>query len=99
MKEEPEANPPKKEPECSFCREDTHSYQTCPGLRQMVLEQANELTCRWVAEYEKSQEEAIRHTIQEEYHPATSVLDPWPHGVVQLLCSTLQREEPGEGDG
>ena len=76
MKEEPEASPPKKEPECSFCGEETHSYQTCPGLRQMVLEQANELTCQWVAEYEKSQEEATRHTIREEYGPATSVLDP-----------------------
>ena len=76
MKEELEAFPPKKEPECSFCGEETHSYQTCPGLRQMVIEQANELTRRQVAEYEKSQEEATRHTIQEEYGPATSVLDP-----------------------
>ena len=42
----------------------------------MVLEQANELTHWRVAEYEKSQEEAIRHTIQEEYGPTTSVSDP-----------------------
>ena len=53
-----------------------HSYQTCPVLRQMVLEQANEFTCWQVAEYEKSQEEAIRLTIQEEYGPTTLVLDP-----------------------
>ena len=63
MKEEPEVSPPKKEPKCSFCREETHSYQTCPVLRQMVLEQTNELTCWQMAEYEKSQEEAIRCTI------------------------------------
>ena len=42
----------------------------------MVLEQANELTHWRVAEYEKSQEEAIRHTIREEYGPTTSVSDP-----------------------
>ena len=63
IKEEPEVLPPRREPKCSFCGEETHSYQTCPVLRQMVLEQANELTHRRVAEYEKSQEEAIRHTI------------------------------------
>ena len=42
----------------------------------MVLKQTNELTRRRMAEYEKSQEEAIRHTIREEYGPTTSVLDP-----------------------
>ena len=63
IKEEPEVSIPKREPKCSFCREETHSYQTCPVLRQMILKQANELTHRRVAEYEKSQEEAIRHTI------------------------------------
>ena len=42
----------------------------------MVLEQVNELTHWQVAEYEKSQEEAIRRTIQEEYGPMTSVSDP-----------------------
>ena len=55
---------------------ETHSYQTCLVLRQMVLEQVNELTHRRVGEYERSQEEAIRHTIQEEYGPTTSVSDP-----------------------
>ena len=63
IKEEPEVSPPKREPKCSFCGEETHSYQTCPVLRQMILEQANELTCWRVAEYKKSQEEAIRRTI------------------------------------
>ena len=76
IKEEPEVSPPKREPKCSFCREETNSYQTCQMLKQMIIEQADELT-RWrVAEYEKSQGEAIRHTIQEEYGPATSVSDP-----------------------
>ena len=42
----------------------------------MIIEQADELTCRRVAEYEKSQGEAIRHTILEEYGQATSVSDP-----------------------
>ena len=92
MKEEPEASPPKKEPECSFCREETHSYQTCPRLRQMVIEQANELTRRRVAEYEKSQEEAIRHTIQEEYGPATSVLDPM---ATRSSAATLLHPQEG----
>ena len=63
IKEEPEVSPPKGEPKCSFCGEETHSYQTCPVLRQMVLEQANELTHRQMAEYEKTEEEAIRRTI------------------------------------
>ena len=63
IKEEPEVSPPRREPKCSFCGEETHSYQTCLVLRQMVLKQANELTHQQVAEYEKSQEEAIRHTI------------------------------------
>ena len=76
IKEEPEVSPPRREPKCSFCGEETHSYQTCLVLRQMVLEQVNELTYRPVAEYEKSQEEAIRHTIREEYGPMTSVSDP-----------------------
>ena len=76
IKEEPEVSPPRREPKCSFCREETHSYQTCLVLRQMVLEQVNELTLQGVAEYEKSQEEAIRHTIREEYGPMTSVSDP-----------------------
>ena len=76
IKEEPEISPPKREPKCSFCREETHSYQACQVLKQMVIKQADELTCRQVAEYEKSQEEAIRHTILEEYGPATSVSDP-----------------------
>ena len=52
MKEEPEVSPPKKEPKCSFCGAETHSYQTCPGLRQMVLKQTNELTRQRMAEYE-----------------------------------------------
>ena len=76
IKEEPEVSPPRREPKCSFCGEATHSYQTCPVLRQMVLEQANELTHWRVAEYEKSQEETIRHIIQEEYGLTTSVSDP-----------------------
>ena len=42
----------------------------------MIIEQADELTCWRVAEYEKSQGEAIRYTILEEYGPATSVSDP-----------------------
>ena len=63
MKEEPEVSPAERESKCSFWGEETHSYQTCPVLRQMVLEQANELTCRWVVQYEKSQEEAIRHAV------------------------------------
>ena len=45
-------------------------------LKQMIIEQADELTHQQVAEYEKSQGEAIRHTILEEYGPATSVSDP-----------------------
>ena len=64
------------EPKCSFCREETHSYQACQVLKQMIIEQAEELTCQQVAEYEKSQGKAIRHTILEEYWPATSVSDP-----------------------
>ena len=44
MKEEPEVSPPKREPKCSFCGEETHSYNTCPVLRQMIVEQADELT-------------------------------------------------------
>ena len=75
-KEEPEVSPPKREPKCSFCGEETHSYQTCQVLRQMIIKQADELTCRRVAEYEKSQGEAIRCTIREEYGPATLVSDP-----------------------
>ena len=42
----------------------------------MIIEQADELTHWQVAEYEKSQGEAIRHTILEEYGPAISVSDP-----------------------
>ena len=76
IREEPEVSPPKREPKCSFCREETHSYQACQVLKQMIIEQADELTCRRVAEYEKSQGEAIRHTILEEYGPATSVSAP-----------------------
>ena len=45
-------------------------------LKQMIIEQADELTRRQFAEYEKSQGEAIRHTILEEYGPATLVSDP-----------------------
>ena len=63
MKEKPEMPPPKKETKCSFCREETHSYQACPVLKQMVLEQTNELTRQQMEEYEKSQEEAVRHAI------------------------------------
>ena len=87
IKEEPE-----REPKCSFCGEETHSYQTCQVLRQMIIEQADELTCRRVAEYEKSQGEAIRHTIQEEYGPATLVSDPTS---TQKDTSTLLH--PSEG--
>ena len=76
IREEPEVSPPKREPKCSFCREETHSYQACQVLKQMIIKQADELTRRQVAEYEKSQGEAIRHTILEEYGPATSVSDP-----------------------
>ena len=76
IKEEPEVSPPKRESKCSFCGEETHSYQACQVLKQMIIEQADELTCWRVAEYEKSQREAIRHTILEEYGPATSVSDP-----------------------
>ena len=76
IKEELEVSPPRREPKCSFCGEEKHSYQTCLVLRQMVLEQVNKLTHRHVAGYEKSQEEAIRHTIREEYGPTTSVSDP-----------------------
>ena len=76
IKEGPEVSPPKREPKCSFCGEETHSYQACQVLKQMIIKQADELTCRQVAEYEKSQGEAIRHTILEEYGPATSVSDP-----------------------
>ena len=92
MKEEPEVSPPKKEPKCSFCGEETHSYQTCTVLRQMVLKQANELTHQQVAEYKKSQEEAIGDTNQEEYGPTTSVLDPM---ATQSNASTLLH--PAEG--
>ena len=76
IREEPEVSPPKREPKCSFCREETHSYQACQVLKQMIIEQAEKLTRRQVAEYEKSQGEAIRHTILEEYGPATLVSDP-----------------------
>ena len=76
IKEELEVSPPKREPKCSFCGEETHSYQTCQVLKQMIIEQADELTHQQVAENEKSQGEAIRHTIREEYGPATSVSDP-----------------------
>ena len=76
IKEGPEVSLPKREPKCSFCREETHSYQTCQVLRQMIIKQADEPTCRQVVEYEKSQEEAIRCTIQEEYEPATPMSDP-----------------------
>ena len=76
IKEGPEVSPPKREPKCSFCGEETHSYQACQVLKQMIIEQADELTCQRVAEYEKSQVEAIRRTILEEYGPATSVSDP-----------------------
>ena len=41
----------------------------------MVLEQVNELTHQQVDEYKKSQEEAIRRTIRDEYWPTTSVSD------------------------
>ena len=75
-----EVSPLKREPKCSFCGEETHSYQAFQGLKQMIIEQADELTCRQVAEYEKSQGEAIRHTILEEYGPATSVSDPMSSG-------------------
>ena len=73
IKEGPEVSPPKREPKCSFCREETHSYQACQVLKQMIIKQADELTCWQVAEYEKSQGEAIRCTILEEYGPATLV--------------------------
>ena len=76
IKEEPEVSSPKREPKCSFYREETQSYQTCQVLRQMIIKQADELTCRQVAEYEKSQGKAIRCTIREEYGPATLVSDP-----------------------
>ena len=83
--EEQEVSPRKREPKCSFCREETHSYQTCQVLKQMIIKQADELT-RWrVAEYEKSQGEAIRHTILEEYGPATCVR---PNELMErCLCS------------
>ena len=53
----------------------------------MIIEQADELTCWRVAEYEKSQGEAIMHTILKEYGPATSVSDPmsWWKGSFALL--------------
>ena len=76
IKEGPEVSPPKREQKCSFCGEDTHYYQACQVLKQMIIKQADELTCQRVAEYEKSQGEAIRHTILEEYGPATLVTDP-----------------------
>ena len=63
IREEPEVSPPKREPKCSFCGEEKHSYQACQVLKQMIIEQADELTCQQVAEYKKSQGEAIRHTI------------------------------------
>ena len=76
IKEEPEISPPKRDLKCSFCGEEKHCYQACQVLKQMVIEQAEELTCQQVAEYEKSQEEAIRHTILEEYGPTILVSDP-----------------------
>ena len=76
IREEPEVSPPKREPKCSFCGEETHSYQACQVMKQMIIEQADELTCWCMAEYEKSQGEAIRCNILEEYGPATSVSDP-----------------------
>ena len=92
IKEEPEVSPPRREPKCSFCGEETHSYQTALVLRQMVLKQANELTHRQVAEYKKSQEEAIRHTILEEYGLTTSVSDPM---ATQSGTSTLLHSSGG----
>ena len=92
IKEELEVSPPKREPKCSFCGEETHSYQACQVLKQMIIEQADELTCRQVAEYEKSQGEAIRHTSLEEYGPATLVSDPMSS---QKGSSTLLH--PSEG--
>ena len=76
IREELEVSPPKRELKCSFCGEETHSYPACQVLKQMIIEQADELTCWRVAEYEKSQGEAIRCTILEEYGPATWVSDP-----------------------
>ena len=76
IKEELEVSPPKRELKCSFCREGTHSYQTCQVFKQMVIKQAEELTFGRVAEYEKSQEETIRCTVLEEYGPAISMPDP-----------------------
>ena len=103
IKEEPEVLPPKREPKCSFCGEETHSYQTCPVLRKMVLKQANELTHQRVAKYEKSQEEAIRRTIHEEYGPATSVSDPmatWSNASTLLHPSEGGARQVGQmGEG
>ena len=76
IKEGPEVSPPKREPKCSFCREETHPYQACQVLKQMNIEEADELMRQQVAEYENSQGEAIRHAILEEYGPATLVSDP-----------------------
>ena len=76
MKGEPEVSPPKREPKCSFCGEETHSYNTCPVLRQMIFKQAVELTRQPAAEYKKSQKEALKHTIREEYGPTILVSNP-----------------------
>ena len=46
IKEGLEVSPPKREPKCSFCGEETHSYQACQVLKQMIIEQADELTCQ-----------------------------------------------------
>ena len=51
IKEGPEVSPPKREPKCSFCGEETHSYQACQVLKQMIIKQADELTHWRVAEY------------------------------------------------
>ena len=58
----------------------------------MILEQTDELTCRRVAEYEKSQKEALRRTIQEEYGPTILVLSPM---TIQFDTPTLHH--PSEG--
>ena len=55
IREEPEVSPPK----CSFCGEETHSYQACQVLKQMIIEQAEELTCQRVAEYENLRERPL----------------------------------------
>ena len=62
----------------------------------MIIKQPDELT-RWqVAECEKSQGEAIRHTILEEYGPATSVSDPTSSQKGSSALLHPSREEPGE---